>query len=310
MPGHRPVLLHEVVDLLDPRPGGRYLDATFGAGGHARALLERAPDAHVTSVDRDPAAANRADELAAAFPGRFQFYDMDFRDLAELEAECFDGILFDLGVSSFHFDEAGRGFSFRFDAPCDMRMDPRRGISAAEFLEGASEEELVRAVRDFGEERRWRRVVSAILRARGTGALQRTGSFAEVVERALGSAPARRMVRIHPATHTFQGIRMAVNDELGALEAGATAGFDKLAPGGVLAIISFHSLEDRWVKRAFRRYCGQPEHAEDSTPVQERRAVAKMLTPRPVTPAPDEISENPRARSAKLRAVRKLPASP
>lgn len=305
IPGHKPVLLREVLGFLSPVPGGRYLDCTFGGGGHSRALLEAAPGVEVIAIDRDPEALARSEGLAAQFPGSFALKIQNFADLGSLARPGFDGILFDFGLSSFQIDDPERGFSFRADGPADMRMDRRTGVPAGQWLETATTEMLEGAVRDMGEEPHWRRVVRALIDARGTGKLGRTSSLADVIS---GAIPARdrHTSRIHPATRSFQGIRICVNDEVEAIREALLGAFEALRPSGVMCAISFHSLEDRPVKQTFRRWCGQPESSEDSTPQDLRTRSAEALTRRPVTPADDEVEANPRSRSAKLRAIRKL----
>ncbi|MGF1449928.1 MAG: 16S rRNA (cytosine(1402)-N(4))-methyltransferase RsmH [Opitutales bacterium] len=314
--GHQPVMLAEVLQALAPAAGSCFLDGTFGGGGHTRALLDAAEGVRVTALDCDPAAKNRATYLQNEYAGRFRFVDLNFGEAATLDENGFDGVLLDLGVSSFQLDEGARGFSFREDAPADMRLDPRTGQPASDFLEHAPTAALIEAVRDWGEERRWRAVVRAIEAARGTGLLSRTASLAELVATAVldggrqsPGAPGRRL-KIHPATRTFQGLRIAVNDELRVLERALPALFAKLRPGGVLAVISFHSLEDRIVKRWFRRFAGRPEHRSDERTQDERQVQADLLTPRPLRPTDDEVAVNPRSRSARLRAVRRLPLDP
>lgn len=303
--GHEPVLLAETLEGLQASRGGRFLDATFGGGGHSRAVLDSNPSNHLTALDRDPAAGERARGVASDYPGRFCFHRMDFGDLAELQTDPFDGILFDLGVSSFQLDQEDRGFSFRSDAPLDMRMDPSTGRPAWQFLEEADHEELVEAVRDFGEEKAWKRVVRAIEDARGSDALARTESFADLVVAAVPAA--MRRGRIHPATRTFQGVRIAVNRELDAVKRALPEGFSRLAPGGRMVVISFHSLEDRLVKRFFRSCAGRPDGPNDSRPQDERVALADLPFTRPLRPSEEESRRNPRSRSSRLRILVKKP---
>ena len=303
---HVPVLLDEALAALDPGAARRYLDCTFGGGGHSEALLKSGEGVEVVSLDCDPDAADRAAPLEKTFGDRFRFFDLNFQRLDEATSEGeLDGVLFDLGISSFQLSEAKKGFSFRLDAPLDMRLNPREGQSAADFLESASEESLVRAVREYGEERRWHRVVKAILDARGTGRLRRTVSAAEVVEKAI-RMPQGRKPRIHPATKTFQGIRIAINGELEAIVVALPKAFRALKRGGSMIVIAFHSLEDRIVKRFMRRMAGRPEHRRDSRSVHERTVYAKLSSTKAIMPTKEEVGRNPRSRSARMRVLKKL----
>jgi 16S rRNA (cytosine1402-N4)-methyltransferase len=267
--------------------------------------LESALDVTVVALDRDPAAQTRAEVLRLEFEGRFSLIDRDFGCLGELALGKFDGILFDFGVSSFQLDEVERGFSFRNDAPADMRMDPRSGLPASVWLETVPETMLVQAIRGYGEEKNWRHVVRALVAARGTGQLARTAQLATLISEAIPPRD-RFTTKIHPATRSFQGIRIAVNDELGAIERALPAAFERLAPGGVLCAISFHSLEDRIAKNFFRHLAGLPEGEDDHRPQDLRVKHADLLFRRPVTPSTEEIAANPRSRSSKLRALKKL----
>jgi len=284
---HVPVLAQQSVDALAIRSDGTYVDATFGAGGHS-ALILAALGAHgrLIAFDADPAAAAHA--LADS---RFTLVHANFRELAQrldaLGIAPVDGVLFDLGVSSMQFDEGERGFSFRVAAPLDMRMDPSRGQSAAEFLALRDERVIADTIYEYGEERKSRRIARAIVALRDAGTPVRdTVDLAGVVARAV-RAPAH--ARIHPATRTFQALRIAVNDELGALRDGLDAALARTAPGGRIAVISFHSLEDRIVKQTFR---------ED--------ARVRALTRKPIVAESDELASNPRARSAKLRVAERV----
>jgi len=290
---------------MEPASKALILDGTFGGGGHSRALLEAATEMRLIALDCDPQAKERALEMEKDFGARFEFRDSNFVDLDALDLPPVDGVLFDFGVSSFQLDQAERGFSFRKPAPLDMRLNPREGQSAAEFLETADREALIHAIKVYGEENSWRRIVEAILAARGSDQLQSTDRLAALIDEAV-PAPAKRGKKIHPATKSFQGIRIAVNRELEVIEQGLPKAFAQLAPGGVLAAISFHSLEDRIVKRYFRSLCGQPVDRWDNRPQQEREVLAENITRKPVTPTEEELAANPRSRSAKLRLVRKL----
>jgi 16S rRNA (cytosine1402-N4)-methyltransferase len=304
------VLLLETVGLLAPERGGLFVDATLGLGGHSEAILEASNDTRVLGIDRDREALRLASERLARFGTRFRPAHANFSDIARVLGEAGEreanGILADLGVSSLQFDTPERGFSFRHEAPLDMRMDASGDEgTAAELLERLPEEEIARVIYEYGEERKSRRIARWIVERRDRGEpLRTTTELAELVARAVGH---KRGDRIHPATRTFQALRIAVNRELEGLGEFVETAVDLLQAGGRLAVISFHSLEDRVVKRALRRLAGQCE-CDRRMPVcacGARRAV-EILTRRPVAPGENETEENPRARSAKLRACAKL----
>lgn len=302
---HVSVLLDEITKALTEKEGELFLDCTFGGGGHTTQLLN-AGQGTVHAIDCDPAALPRAEKLKAVYGDRFVFHDKNFAEIATIEEADFDGILFDFGVSSFQLDTFERGFSFREKALADMRMNPREGQPAYEFLEEAPEQELVEAIRNFGEESAWKHVVRAIMKARGTGKLTYTDSLAALIEEAIPVNPRLKPKRIHPATKSFQGIRMVVNQELQVIEEALPIAFEKLKIGGRLAVISFHSLEDRIVKRYFRKLAGRPEHANDHRPQQMRLTQAKLFSGKPISPSEQELLVNPRSRSAKLRILEKV----
>jgi 16S rRNA (cytosine1402-N4)-methyltransferase len=290
--GHVSVQLEAVLQALRPSGGVgfRALDATIGAGGHSFALLEQStPDGHLVGLDADPAALELAQLRLAPFAGRFDLLNRNFADLGQLDLQRFDAILFDLGLSSMQLESSGRGFSLRLDEPLDMRFDPQSDApSAADLLSSLSETELERILREFGEEPRARRLARTIVQRRERQAFRRTGDLVAAVIAALG--PARG--RIHPATRTFQALRIAVNNELQALESGLDGALGLLKPGGRIAVISFHSLEDRIVKWRFRGWAEQ--------------GLVQVVTRKPLVPAQLEVRLNPRARSAKLRVAERV----
>jgi len=307
---HRPVLLREAMQHLRPERGGFFVDATLGLGGHSEAILEISPQARVLGIDRDPMALQAATLRLERFGPRFRAVHGDFRDLASLLEETgeteISGLLADLGVSSLQLDTAARGFSFRQDAPLDMRMDTGGGDeTAAQLLARLPEEEIARIIFEYGEERKSRRIAHLLVERRERGQpVETTGELAELVARAVGR---RHTQRIHPATRTFQALRIAVNRELEGLDKFIETAIDLLQSPGRLVVISFHSLEDRIVKRTLQRLAGHCE-CDPRAPVCScgaRRAV-EVLTRRPVVPTQAELDENPRARSAKLRACLKL----
>jgi 16S rRNA (cytosine1402-N4)-methyltransferase len=290
-PAHTSVLLEPVLAALQPRPGigFRALDCTVGGGGHSFGLLERsAPDGRLVGLDADARALEAAATRLAPFAGRVRLVNRNFGELADLapDLEPVDAIVFDLGLSSMQLESSGRGFSFRIDEPLDMRFDPTSDMpTAADLLNSLAEGELERTLREYGEEPRARRLARTIVQRRVQRPFDRTGELLAAVTAALG--PARG--RIHPATRTFQALRIAVNDELGALEAGLDAALGVLKPGGRMAVISFQSLEDRIVKWRFRGW------AEEE--------LVQILTRKPQVPTVEELRQNPRARSAKLRVM-------
>lgn len=302
MSGHASVLLAEVMEMLRPGPGLKIIDGTFGAGGYSRAML--AAGAEVIAFDRDPGAAAWAADLMAS--GRFQLIAAPFSTMAEAvgEGAC-DGVALDLGVSSMQLDEAERGFSLMRDGPLDMRMSSE-GPTAADLVNGAPKEELARVFRLFGEEREAGRIAARLVRRRLEQPFERTGDLAAVVEQAVGG---RRGAKIHPATRVFQALRIAVNDELSELEAGLLAAERTLKAGGRLAVVTFHSLEDRIVKSFLvERSGGSGKASRHAPPTAAVTPSFQLIHKGARTASLAEIAANPRARSAKLRAAERLSA--
>jgi len=304
-------MLAEVLALLSPRAGGVYVDGTLGGAGHGRMILEAsAPDGILIGFDRDPEALAAARERLAPYGNRVKLVRSNYatmaESLAELGVDAIDGFLLDLGVSSHQLDTAERGFSFQVDAPLDMRMDPEAGVTAADLVNNLSTGELARIIREYGEERWAKRIASFIVKARQEhGTIESTLQLVDCIKGAIPRGAWEE--RIHPATRTFQALRIAVNDELGSLERGLAAGVELLVTGGRGVVISFHSLEDRIVKTVFRRYaqgCTCPKMLPRCVCGGKPRL--RVLTGKPVMAGADEIAENPRARSAKVRAVEKL----
>ena len=289
---HRPVLLDEVLWWLTPVPPGSWIvDGTVGLGGHAAALLDRVAGARLLGLDRDRASLDLAARRLAPFGARVVLRQADFRYLAGEAAACgvetAHAVLFDLGLSSFQLARSGRGFSFQADEPLDMRFDTRQGVTAGDLLRKTPEPELARLLATYGEEPAARRIARRLVAARARTPITMTRVLAELVTAAI--PPYRRPRRIHPATRTFQALRIAVNDELGSLEAALPQAAHLLAPRGRFGVIAFHSLEDRLVKRAFRRFTAEPEW--------------RLATRKPVRPSPDEVHANPSARSAVFRVL-------
>ena len=307
---HTPVMLPEVLRLLAPRDGGIYLDGTFGGGGYTTGLLQCAA-CTVWAIDRDPTAIARGADLAARFSGRLHLIEGQFGDmlalLAEAGVQALDGIVFDLGVSSFQLDDPARGFSFRGDGPLDMRMG-NHGTTAADLINTLPEKDLADVLFEFGEERASRRVAHAIAVARAQAPIATTGRLASIIRSVL---PPDRS-GIDPATRSFQALRIRVNDELGEIERALEAAAQLLSAGGRLVVVAFHSLEDRIVKRFMTDAAGRaaaPSRHDPRGLLRRPTPDFKLLTPRAVRPNPTETSANPRARSARLRTLERLPAN-
>ena len=304
---HEPVLLNEVLEYLIPnRADGTLVDATVGLGGHTEALLERHPDVRLIGIDRDPAALERSRERLSRFSDRVTLVRGRHESLIDILKQsgtnAISGLLADLGVSSMQLDDASRGFSFRFDAPLDMRMGSE-GTTAADLVNGLDEYELTRVLRDYGEEPMARRISRAIVEARSEGPIETTTRLAEIIR----SVKRAKFHEIDPSTLTFQALRIATNEELTGLDPFVDDAVSVLESGARVAIISFHSLEDRIVKRAFRRLEGECT-CPPGMPVCGcgAKATVKILTNRPVTASEEEEQRNPRSRSAKLRVAEKL----
>lgn len=294
---HRAVMLEEAIEFLALQEGGTYVDCTLGAGGHSAEILRRiGPQGRLIGLDKDRSALERTKEALAPYLAQVTFVHRDFRHLADVLQEQaidqVDGILFDLGVSSYQVLEPERGFSYSFDAPLDMRMDDCSETTAADLVNSLPERELANIIFRYGEERWSRRIAKFIVERRERKTVTTTGQLVEIIKDAIPAAARRKGP--HPARRTFQALRIAVNDELAGVEEGIRAGIPFLRRGGRIVVISFHSLEDRIVKNIFREYARAPE------------GLLSILTKKPLVPSQKEIKQNPRSRSAKLRAAEKV----
>jgi len=311
--GHLPVLVEEVIEMLAPAPGSLQIDATVGGGGHTERILEATtPDGRLLGLDADGAAIARVRRRLERFGDRLVLRQANFRELAEVAPaagfDAVDGCLLDLGLSSFQLADAERGFGFRTGGPLDMRFDTSRGIPAADLLAGLDERELAALFRRYGEEPHANRFARAIVHARATAPVETAGQLAELIA-SVAPRPPRSRRPIHPATRVFQALRIAVNEELEALSDGLAAALSLLRPGGRLVVLSYHSLEDRIVKRFFqqeRRGCICPP--ESPVCVCGREPRIRLVTRPSLTPSAEEVATNPRARSARLRAAERLAA--
>lgn len=294
---HAPVMLKEAVDLLNLREGGTYVDCTLGGGGHAKEILRQiGKTGCLIAFDKDKYAIERSQKVLAPYLDRVTIVHRDYRCLAdvlrELQIVEVDGVLFDLGVSSYQVMEPERGFSYNYDASLDMRMDDRSAVTAADLVNTLSEKELADLIYRYGEERWARRIAFFVVEQRKKTPIKTTGQLTEIIKAAIPAAARRKGP--HPARRTFMALRIAVNDELSGIEEGLRAGISFLKPGGRIVVISFHSLEDRIAKRVFREYAASPQRS------------LRILTKKPLVPADNEVLVNPRSRSAKLRAAEKV----
>lgn len=301
---HIPVLLNEVVESIAPKDGGVYVDGTFGAGGYTRAVLDAA-DCTIYAIDRDPDAIREGQKLVDAYKGRLHLLHGTFGEMAELVrgegVDFVDGVMLDIGVSSMQIDRAERGFSFQKDGALDMRMS-QNGLSAADVLNTFGEREIADIIYKYGEERFSRRIAAAVVEQRKTAPFKTTLEFADLIRRIV---PHKRE-DIDPATRSFQALRIYVNDELGQLESGLSAAHDLLKAGGRMAVVSFHSLEDRIVKTFMQEKSGKTANPSRYMPVVEKQAATlKTITKKPILPTESETKFNPRARSARLRVAEK-----
>ena len=311
MSGHLPVLLSEVLATLSPSDGRVYLDGTFGGGGYTTAILDSAR-CTVWAIDRDPEAIQRGAVIAAKYPGRLHLVHGEFGDMVTLldrvGVDQLDGVVLDLGVSSFQIDDPGRGFSFRFDGPLDMRMG-KHGTSGADLVNTLPERDLADVLYEFGEERASRRIAKAIVAARQEAPIDTTGRLAAIIRSVL---PPDRS-GLDPATRSFQALRIKVNDELGQIERALDQAVRLLSPNGRLVVVAFHSLEDRIVKRFMTEACGRsagPSRHDPRGLMVRQRPAFRMLTSRAVRPSANEARDNPRSRSARLRAMERIAIAP
>ncbi len=304
---HKPVLFRETIDSLEIRPDGDYIDGTMGGGGHSEAILQKLSTGRLLSIDQDPDAIRAGGERLRKYPNslvvRGNFCRMD--QLArERGIEAVDGILLDIGVSSYQLDTPERGFSYHWDAPLDMRMS-QEGVSAEDLVNSLSQKELAEIIFRYGEDKNANRIASGICRAREEAPIRTTGQLAEIIKQSVPAAVRREQG--HPARKTFQALRIAVNGELDRLREGLEAGFSILKPGGRLAVITFHSLEDRIVKVQMNQWCQGCICPKDfPVCVCGRKPQGKLVYKRGLTPSAQEVEENPRARSARLRVIEKL----